>query len=220
MSDERGVVALQGLPFRSKSGRVTTGDGFVRLDVPRWLGESAWQVPADEVGVADLAAVGWGSGGEVFRDRLAMPYLSTRTRFAAPTLVLLFRVPQRLPAGFGHIRNRDGLVDGVTLRVADSARALQTLSEGGAIAVGDPSRFLRQHREVVEDADERAAILHEDRAGTRLRQGSTVLLYVALFLVTWLFASGDLSPVRWIAPVVAVILAVVLRLRSNQLARR
>ena len=202
---------MQGLPGGRRS-HVACVAGTVDIEVPRWLGTAGMQVKADEVGVADLSAVGWGSGSDVFRDRLALPYLATRTRSTEPNLVLLFRHPQRLPAGAsGRIGSREGFVDGLVLRAADPAGAVALLSEGGAIGVGDPSRFLRQHREVVVDPDERAKLLHGDNAGSRLRQGSTVLFYVALFLITWLLASGDQPPIRWVAPTVAIVLAAVLR---------
>jgi hypothetical protein len=221
MSEEGGVVALQGLPFGGDPGRVSCRNGHVILELPGWLGTVPWEVSAGEVGVADLTTTGWGSGGDVFRDAIALPYLATRTRSTTPTLVLLFRHPQRLPAGASRrIASRGGVVDGVTLRVADPKAAVASLAAGGAIAVGDPARFLHQHRDVVEDPAERAALLHGDDAGRRLRQGSTVLLYVTLFLVTWLLASGSESAVLWVAPAVALVLALGLRGLSRRAARR
>jgi hypothetical protein len=214
---ERGVVELQGLPVGGPPGRLSCVDGDVDVEVPKWLGPAAWAIPADEVGVADLTAVGWGTGGDVFRDRLALPYLSTRTRYAQPTLVLLFRRPQLLPTGASSkLRSRAGAVDGVILRVADPARAVDELTAGGAIGVGDPAKFLRQHREVVVDPEERSRILHGDKSGNRLRQGSTILFYLSLFLVTWLLASGDQPVVRWVAPTVSILLAGLLRWRAGQ----
>jgi hypothetical protein len=191
--------------------------GSVDIEVPRWLGTAGMQVKVEEVGVADLSAVGWGTRGDVFRNPLALPYLATRSRYDQPNLVLLFRTPQRLPAGAsGRIGSRQGLVDGLTLRAADPAGAAAALTEGGAIGVGDPSLFLRQHREVVDDPAERAALLHGDSSGSRLRQGSTLLFYVALFLVTWLLASDDQPSILWVAPTVALVVAAALRWLANR----
>lgn len=211
MEGERGVVELDRLPFDRRPARLTCTGGVVEVLVPTWLGAEAWRLPADEVGVADLTTAGWGTGGDVFRDRLALPYLTTKTPFTKPTTVLLFRTPQRVPDGARtSLQTRAGFVDGLTVRVDEPARAVDRLASGGAIAVGDPARFLRQHREVVVDPAERAAMLREDRAGLYLKRVSAALCYVALFAITWLVVNDQETTTWRIVPVVALGVAGVL----------
>lgn len=135
-------------------------------------------------------------GEDVFRNEIIIPYFFTTGPVTRPTMLLLFRRPQRVPAlraiaavapnvelpfGWRESRSPKGAnVDGVLVRAVDASDAVSRLVQAGATLADDPSQWLRDHREVVSHPTKRAALSAHARRSTWLARCSTVVLFGSL----------------------------------------
>jgi len=140
-----------------------------------------------DLGVVDLGMVDLdGQRGDEEPPGLPLAFVSPVTvaylaNGAKPDLLLLFRVPQRLPrvglvGGTGlrlpvrAARTPGGAwVDGVALRTTDPAGAFAHLVNVGVECTSDPTGWLVARRETTHDGELVHAASQEDRRNRRLR---------------------------------------------------
>jgi hypothetical protein len=79
-----------------------------------------------------------------------------------------------LPFGYRSSRSADGArVDGVLLRAADTASAMNVLRRAGVTVTADPEGWLAAHREVITDPVARDRLLREIATADRLSNVSS-----------------------------------------------
>lgn len=232
-------MANESIPLRTyrinpRKSRIELSGDVARLVLPGYFGRRTWSVPVGQMGVVDLTSmpVSDTSEEDVYRDAVRIPYFFTTGPATAPTTLLLFEHPQRVPPlravaalapntslPFGYFESRSergAYVDGVLLRAADPAGAAARLVSAGAAPVQDPGTWLREHRERVIDPVERETLLRHRRTSLRLARTSTALHYVTVLGAAALLSRTDIPGIAWALPVVGGGLTYLLR----RLARR
>jgi hypothetical protein len=189
------VIPLMTYRLQPRKARIELDGGDARLFLPSYFGSRRLQVPLSELHVCDLTSplLPDSPGDDIFRDVVKIPYFFTTGPVTAPTLLLLFATPQRvpplraisafapnvdLPFGWRSTRTDAGTsIDGALLRTPDPTAASRQLVAAGATGVTDPDQWLREHRERVMDPREAEQIIADDARRMRMaRIGSGVLL--------------------------------------------
>lgn len=150
--------------------------------------------------VEDVDEAAWITAQDFF-----VPFLATTSTHVSPNLVLLFTIPQRIPAlrwMAGQLdlpvrksRREPGVrVDGVALRAVDPDAAAQTLLARGVIRISDDDEFILAHRETVHDPEVvRRTVTYQERA-----QGWS--LGLGLATLAFAFGAEVFDDHRWAIP--------------------
>lgn len=178
------VVPLKTYRWRRRQPCMTVEESAVHIRLPQYFGHNAWIVPITEVAAVDLANRPVVDNAVAFPDGLRIPYLPTTGADTTPTMLLAFRHRRRLPpvrwlaAGGGspfalrHCRATSvATIDGVRLRVPDSARAVATLAAAGVHTTLDVTEWLARDRVMTREPAALAevdAIAARDRLARRI----------------------------------------------------
>jgi hypothetical protein len=189
VSDE-GQVRVRGPWGRRSAGWVEVAQGSLSVSLPALFGAGRpWRVPLEDAVVVDLAGLSRSDrldgstapaqrGPAAFRDPVTLTSLPGAGR---PDLVLLFATPQRLPAlrslagAWSRLpvrasRSSDGSwSDGVALRAAEPARAVELLVHAGLAATSDPVGWILARRATTSDSAAVADAVRRDGRRRRAR---------------------------------------------------
>ncbi len=176
-------VPLHGLWPWSRRALLVVDPMSITVRVPGvFAADRPWRIALGDAAVVDLG----GRHGDEEPSGLPLAFLSPVTvaylaNGAEPDLLLLFRVPQRLPrvglvAGTGlrlpvrAARTPGGAwVDGVAMRTDDPAGASAHLVRAGVESTDDPTGWLVARRETTDDGGLVHAASQADRRTRRLR---------------------------------------------------
>ncbi len=232
MSSDR--IRLRNYRLTPRKARIElVGDAAV-LVLPGYFGRRRWGVKLSDLAVVDLTAPNLAADVEedVFRDDLTIPYFFTTGPVTAPTTLLLFDTPQRvpplrisaawvpnmdLPFGYRESRSERGaLLDGALLRAEDPSSAADRLVLAGARRVHDPAGWLRANRDVVTDPVEREQILAHGQRSVWLARASNGLVFASLIGASALNTREDVAAVLLSFPVLGVGVGLLLRRMAKQ----
>lgn len=150
-----------------RKAHIAVGPGEVSLFVPGFFGRRRWTLRPTDVAAVDLTAIET-EDGVIVPEGVVAPYLPTTSPMTDPTLMLLFKTPQRVPpirlsiafapnvdVPFGYLRSRSEegeYADGVLLRAPNAAQAVRTLVAAGADSVIQPAAWISARRPRLGDS--------------------------------------------------------------------
>jgi hypothetical protein len=202
---ESRLVEIKSFRFAWRKPRLEVVRGHVVLTLTSHFSEP-WVIDADDVGAVDLTRSDYDLDDAP--DALETPFLQTTGNFGVPTLLLLFKTPQRVPPvrwimalggnngvpwGYRPSRSAEGAwADGIQLRASDPAAAVRAVTAAGGSAPRTPMAWLREERpELWSDALVAAirATSHR-RRNVGIAGGVLFAIGMGLLLITPDSASG------------------------------
>lgn len=228
------TIRLRNYRFNPRKARIEVEGDAAALVLPAYFGRHPWRVQFADLAVVDLTSpmLAPDAGEEVFRDGIAIPYFFTTGPVTAPTTLLLFRTPQRvpplravaawapnidLPFGYRESRSQRGaFIDGALLRAEDPPSAAERLVMVGAERVHDPAEWLRGHRDAVTDPVEREHVLAHGRRSLWLSRASSGLLFASLLGAGALNTRDGVTAAVWSLPVLGLALGWLMRHLAKQ----
>jgi hypothetical protein len=185
VSTEPRSIVLKSFRWLPRTPTMTIVGHEVTMSIGKYF-TAPWVFDARDVAaVDDTRAVGGKFDADI---GVVVPVLRTTGNVGTPTLILLFKTPQRvpplrrfnsveLPWTYRRSRSADGeRADGIQLRAADPRAAVVSLAAAGAAVPERPLEWLRSVRPELWASQRRAAVKQQRRRSTVLTGVATAVL--------------------------------------------
>ncbi|MFI0350198.1 hypothetical protein [Actinomadura sp. 9N407] len=188
------LIPLKNLRITRRKAHLEIRPGWLVLRLPWYFGRNLWQVPIGEVHVVDMSSryATVKRSTDLHPDPVTVPFLTTASHLARPTLMLLFTTPQPIPelrlkpeafANLADDRHPEpgtgSMIDGVQLVAKNPAEAAHRLVAAGAHQAHDSRQWLREHRRHATDPVERTIM--------RKRRSRLRTVWITSQVIFWVF---------------------------------